>query len=222
MVGALRPRRGRPCRMRGASRRHVRQHKAAAGPNRHLARGDRRIGKATFGDGLCAASRGTAASLAGQSWRDEPRYQGRWSAGGAVRPRRPGSGGRRREAAGGKSAARRPPPGVRNPALRAERWRGRDRGRLRKARRRGEGRSGTAPLWRSLLPVGKGEAGRAGRAPFLAQAPRLHRGGGLSGRRGDASLLFLLDRDGFFGGFNMCFDEPDSAVWIRSVGGAGS
>ena len=38
-------------------------------------------------------------------------------------------------------------------------------------------------------------------------------------RRRDASPLFLLGRDGFLDKFNVCFDEPDRAMWIRNAGG---
>ena len=38
-------------------------------------------------------------------------------------------------------------------------------------------------------------------------------------RRRDSRLPFLPGRDGFLDRFNVCFDEPDRAMWIRSVGG---
>ena len=40
-----------------------------------------------------------------------------------------------------------------------------------------------------------------------------------SSRRQDARPLFLLARDGFLDKFNVCFDEPDRAMWIRNAGG---
>ena len=42
-----------------------------------------------------------------------------------------------------------------------------------------------------------------------------------SSRRRSAHLPFLLGRDGFLDKFSVCFDERDSAMWIRGAGCGG-